>query len=106
MTTLDQFHNENTPDSMLQQKLAAAPDQEQLTQRAVELGQELSLEFNEAEVLDSDYSGELDENELDAVAGGCWGHKETPSDRPLVMPHYDLFPSSGFKMHPRYTEFR
>jgi hypothetical protein len=36
----------------------------------VELGAELGLEFTLAEVLDLDYSGELDESELDAVAGG------------------------------------
>ncbi len=57
-------------DPSLQQKLAAAPDKEQASRLAVELGAELGLEFTLAEVLDLDYSGELDESELDAVAGG------------------------------------
>ncbi|NJK66409.1 MAG: hypothetical protein HC789_17775 [Microcoleus sp. CSU_2_2] len=45
---------------------------EQPSRLAVELG----LEFNEAEVLDSDYSGELDETELDVVAGGGYARPE------------------------------
>ncbi len=57
-------------DPSLQQKLAAAPDKEQASRLAVELGAQLGLEFTLAEVLDLDYSGELDESELDAVAGG------------------------------------
>ena len=72
IASFNQFQNEVMQDETLQQKLVAAPDKEQLSRLAVEPGRNLSLEFNEAEVLDSDYSGELDESELDAVAGGCW----------------------------------
>jgi predicted ribosomally synthesized peptide with nif11-like leader len=67
---LEKFMQQVQLDPSLQQKLAAAPDKEQASRLAVELGAELGLEFTLAEVLDLDYSGELDESELDAVAGG------------------------------------
>jgi predicted ribosomally synthesized peptide with nif11-like leader len=62
-------------DPSLQEKLSAALDKEQASRLAVELGKEMGLEFNEAEVLDLDYGGELDESELKAVSGG---HKLPP----------------------------
>ncbi len=68
---LAQFIQQVQQNPSLQQKLAAAPDKEAKSRLAVELGKELGLEFNEAQVLDLDYSGELDESELDAVAGGA-----------------------------------
>ena len=64
-----QFIQQVQQDPSLQQKLAAAPDKEQASRLAVELGREMGLEFNEAEVLDS-MTGELEESELDAVSGG------------------------------------
>ncbi len=67
---LAKFMQQVQLDPSLQQKLAAAPDKEQASRLAVELGAQLGLEFTKAEVLDLDYSGELDESELDAVAGG------------------------------------
>ena len=67
---LAQFMQQVQQDPSLQQKLAAAPDKEQASLLAVELGREMGLEFNEAEVLDLNYGGELEESELDAVAGG------------------------------------
>ncbi len=67
---LEKFMQQVQLDPSLQQKLAAAPDKEQASRLAVELGAQLGLEFTLAEVLDLDYSGELDESELDAVAGG------------------------------------
>jgi predicted ribosomally synthesized peptide with nif11-like leader len=67
---LAKFMQQVQQDPSLQQKLAAAPDKEQASRLAVELGRELGLEFTVAEVLDLDYGGELEESELDAVAGG------------------------------------
>jgi predicted ribosomally synthesized peptide with nif11-like leader len=68
---LAKFMQQVQLDPSLQQKLAAAPDKEQASRLAVELGREMGLEFNEAQVLvDLDYGGELDESELEAVAGG------------------------------------
>jgi predicted ribosomally synthesized peptide with nif11-like leader len=68
---LAQFMQQVQQNPSLQQKLAAAPDKEQASRLAVELGREMGLEFNEAEVLDS-MTGELEESELDAVAGGSY----------------------------------
>jgi predicted ribosomally synthesized peptide with nif11-like leader len=67
---LTKFMQQVQQDPSMQQKLAAAPDKEQASRLAVQLGREMGLEFNEAEVFDLDYGGELDESELDAVAGG------------------------------------
>jgi predicted ribosomally synthesized peptide with nif11-like leader len=67
---LAKFMQQVQLDPSLQQKLAAAPDKEQASRLAVELGAQLGWEFTVAEVLDLDYSGELDESQVDAVAGG------------------------------------
>ena len=67
---LAQFMQQVQQNPSLQQKLAEAPDKEQASQLAVELGTQLGLEFNEAEVLDSLNDGELEDSELEAVAGG------------------------------------
>ena len=66
---LAQFMQQVQQNPSLQQKLAAAPDKEQVSRLAVELGGEMGLEFTTTEVLDS-MTGELEESELDAVAGG------------------------------------
>ncbi len=68
---LAKFMQHLQQDPSLQQKLAAAPDKEQASRLAVELGAELGLEFTTTEVLDS-MTGELEESELDAVAGGVF----------------------------------
>lgn len=65
-----QFMQQVQPNPSLQQKLAAAPDKEQASRMAVELGKELGLEFTTTEVLDLDYGGELEESELNAISGG------------------------------------
>jgi predicted ribosomally synthesized peptide with nif11-like leader len=67
---LAQFMQQVQQNPSLQEKLAAVPDKEQASRLAVELGKELGLEFNEAEVLDSDYAGEMEESELESVSGG------------------------------------
>jgi predicted ribosomally synthesized peptide with nif11-like leader len=67
---LEKFMQQVQQNPSLQQKLAEAPDKEQASQLAVELGTQLGLEFNEAEVLDSLNDGELEDSELEAVAGG------------------------------------
>ncbi len=69
---LEKFIQQVELDPSLQQKLAAAPDKEQASRLAVELGAELGLEFTLAEVLDS-MTGELEESELEAVSGGWMG---------------------------------
>ena len=66
---LAQFMQQVKLDPSLQRKLVTVSDKEQVSRLAVELGAELGLEFNEAEVLDS-MTGELEESELDAVSGG------------------------------------
>jgi predicted ribosomally synthesized peptide with nif11-like leader len=66
-----QFMQQVQQDPLLQQKLAAAPDKEQASRLAVELGTQLGLEFTTTEVLNS-MTGELEESELDAVAGGVF----------------------------------
>ena len=104
IASFNQFQNEVMQDETLQQKLVAAPDKEQLSRLAVEPGRNLSLEFNEAEVLDSDYSGELDESELDAVAGGCSGlYERSDGVKNLIgMMGADAQDKGrGYKMNPR-----
>jgi predicted ribosomally synthesized peptide with nif11-like leader len=66
---LAKFMQQVQQNPSLQQKLAAAPDKEQASRLAVELGKEMGLEFTTTEVLDS-MTAELAEIELDAVAGG------------------------------------
>ncbi len=67
---LAKFMQQVQLDPSLQQKLAAAPDKEQASRLAVELGAQLGLEFTHAEAPDLDYPGEPPERALEAVAGG------------------------------------
>lgn len=66
---LAQFLQQVQQDPSLQEKLGTASDKEQVSRLAVEFGKKMGLEFTTAEVLDS-MTGELEESELDAVAGG------------------------------------
>jgi predicted ribosomally synthesized peptide with nif11-like leader len=80
---LAKFMQQVQLDPSLQQKLAAAPDNEQASRLAVELGAQLGLEFNEAEVLDSLNDGELDESELETVSGGRLLRKQEKQEREI-----------------------
>lgn len=83
MSSINQFYQEVMQDAALQQQFQAAHDRESLVNLSVELGQQKGYNFtsNEAEEWlksaaaqlpsESGTQGELNEEELEAVAGGA-----------------------------------
>ena len=76
-TTTEQFFTELLEDPVQQELLQTATDPQSFAERVVELGQEKGFSFNKEEVLEqmameAQMGEELNEEELERVAGGIW----------------------------------
>jgi predicted ribosomally synthesized peptide with nif11-like leader len=98
---LAKFIEQLQQDTSLQQRLAAVPDKEAQSRLAVELGAQLGYEFTTAEVEElrsqrtQEEKGELDDNELEAVAGGKAKLQDATTTSGTTSTDYELMTQVG-----------